>query len=81
MSGQCQETPALRLSIPEDRRQQIIVVLGRMMGHRLTETSSQEEHPMSKDREHSADDEAGDSSPQKPFMLEGFGEPFTLSSS
>jgi hypothetical protein len=81
MNGQFQETPAIRLSIPEDRKQQIIVVLSRMIGHRLTETSSHEEHPMRKDREHSADEEARGSSPQKPFMLEGFRVPFALRSS
>ena len=53
MNGQFQETLAVSMSIPEDRKQQIIVVLGRMIGHSLTETSSQGEDQMRKDREHS----------------------------
>ena len=53
MNGQFQETPAISMSIPEDRKQQIIVVWGQMIGHNLTETSSQEEDQMRKDREHS----------------------------
>jgi hypothetical protein len=53
MNGQFQEIPAISISIPEDRKQQIIVVLGQMIGHSLTETSSQEEDQMRKDREHS----------------------------
>ncbi len=54
MNGQFQETPAISMSIPEDRKQQIIVVLGQMIGHSLTDTNSQEEHQTSKDCEHSA---------------------------
>ena len=53
MNGQFQETLAASMNIPEDRKQQIIVVLGRMIGHSLTETSSQGEGQMRKDREHS----------------------------
>lgn len=53
MNGQFQETPTLRMSIPENRKQQIIVVLGRMISHRLIETSNQKEHQASKDCEDS----------------------------
>mgnify|MGYP003565507825 CR=1 FL=1 len=53
MNGQFQETLAVRMSIPEDRKQQIIVVLGQMMAHSLTETSSQGEDRTRKGREHS----------------------------
>lgn len=52
MNGQCQETSAIRISIPEDRKHKIIVVLGQMIGHSLTEMSIQEEDQMRKDREH-----------------------------
>ena len=52
MNGQLQETPAARMSLPEDRKHQIIVVLGQMIGHSLTEMSIQEEDRMRKDREH-----------------------------
>ena len=53
MNEQFQKTLALRMSIPEDRKQQIIVVLGQMIAHSLTEASSQEEGQIRKDREHS----------------------------
>lgn len=53
MNGQCQKTPALSMSIPEDRKQQIIVVLGQMIAHSLTAASSQGEGQTRKDREHS----------------------------
>lgn len=53
MNGQCQETPAISMNIPEDRKQQIIIVLGQMIGHSLTEANNQEEYRTSKDREHS----------------------------
>ena len=52
MNGQCQETAAISMSIPEDRKHRIIVVLAQMIGHSLTETGSQEEHQTRKDREH-----------------------------
>jgi hypothetical protein len=52
MNGQFQETAAISMSIPEDRKHQIIVVLAQMIGHSLTETSSQEEDQTRKDREH-----------------------------
>jgi hypothetical protein len=58
MNGQFRETPVAGMSIPEDRKQQIIVVLGQMMSHSLAETNSQGENQTRKDREHSADDEA-----------------------
>jgi hypothetical protein len=52
MNGQFQKTPAAGMSIPEDRKQQIIVVLAQMMSHSLAETSSQGENQTRKDREH-----------------------------
>ena len=78
MNGQCQEIPAVRMSIPEDRKQQIIVVLGQMMGHSLAETSSQGEKRTRKDREHSTDDAARVICSEEALMLKLFGRPFSL---
>ncbi len=48
MNGQFQEIPATRISIPEEHKQQIIVVLGRMIDHRLTEADHTEGSPTRK---------------------------------
>jgi hypothetical protein len=43
MNGQYQEIPELRQTIPEERKHQIIVLLGRMIHHRLSEHNPREE--------------------------------------
>ena len=52
MNGQYQKTLAIRMSIPEDRKQHIIVLLGQMIDHSLTEAGNREELPARKGLEH-----------------------------
>lgn len=40
MNGPCQEIPGTRRSIPEERKQQIIVLLGQMIEHCLRATGT-----------------------------------------
>lgn len=43
MNGQFQETPGSGWTIPEERKHHIIVLLGRMIHHRLRDHNTKEE--------------------------------------
>ncbi len=53
MNGQCQETQRLLRSLPEERKHQIMMVLGQMISHRLTAPDTNKEPPTRKGREQS----------------------------
>lgn len=52
MNGHYPEMPETKLNIPKHRKQHIIVLLGQMIAHSLTETNNSEGTPTRKGREH-----------------------------
>lgn len=52
MNGQYPEIPETKWNIPKRRKQHIIMLLGQMIAHSLTETNNSEGTPTGKGREH-----------------------------